>query len=211
MDNYVITIARGFGSGGKQTGLALAQMLSIPCYESQILAFASEVSGINESKYRLADEKLTGSALLRRLKAAPNIDHIISPAEKGFTSDDNLFSYQAMVIRELCKSESCIIIGKAANYILRDEPNVLSVLILAPFADAAKSIRAKFGCSLEEAEKMVQKTDKYRSDYFHYYSGGLDWDDSTLYDITINTARVGRERAPQLVIEALKTKLGINL
>ena len=134
MDNYVITIARGFGSGGKQIGLDLSKRLGIPCYESQILNMASNYSGINKDLFFQVDEKLRGYHLIKRLMKAPASDDIVEPTERSFISDVNLYNIQAKIIRELGKNQSCIIIGKCANHLLRDYDNVVSVYIEAPRA-----------------------------------------------------------------------------
>ncbi|MDR1069888.1 MAG: cytidylate kinase-like family protein [Gracilibacteraceae bacterium] len=208
MQNYVITIARGFGSGGAQIARALSKELNIPFYENQILAMASEHSGISKEKFAQADEKLQGG-LLQKLKAAPNTDRILLPADKHFVSDDNLFAIQAAVIRELAESESCIIVGKCANFLLRERSNVLSVYIEAPRAYCLKSVMEKMGISEEEAHALITKTDRYRSDYFQYYSGGRIWTDPVLYDLTLNTDRVGLDNAVALIMEYAKIKFGI--
>jgi cytidylate kinase len=207
MSHYVITIARGFGSGGKQIGLALSRELGIPCYESQILSLASEYSGISKDKFVQADEKLRGG-LLQKLKSAPNIDHILTPSDKKFVSDDNLFSIQTNIIRLLVLNESCIIIGKCANYVLRDFNNIISVYIEAPRASCLASVTEKFGISEEEAHELIEKTDKYRAEYFRYYTGGRIWTDPVLYDMTLNSYRIGREKCVELIKEYVKIKFG---
>ncbi|MDR0320735.1 MAG: cytidylate kinase-like family protein [Treponema sp.] len=206
MDNYIITIARGFGSGGKQIGLDLSRELNIPCYESQILSMASEFSGISIKKFTQVDEKLRGSGFLQKLKALPNIDNIVSPSEKKFVSDNNIFSIQTRIIRELAGKESCIIIGKCANYILRDLNNVISVYIEAPRAYCLRRIMDKLGVTEDEAHKLIAKTDKYRADYFHHYTGGRIWTDPVLYDMTLNSERIGSEKCIQLIKEYIKIK-----
>jgi cytidylate kinase len=206
MNNFVITIARGFGSGGKQIGLELSKELKIPCYESQILSMASEYSGISIKKFTQVDEKLRGAGFLQGLKAAPNTDHIVSPTEKKFISDDNLFSIQTRIIRELAKNESCIIIGKCANFILRDLNNVISLYIEAPRAYCLKRVMEKLGVNEDEAHKLIAKTDKYRADYFHHYTGGRVWTDPVLYDLTLNSERIGYTQCVKLIKEYIKIK-----
>jgi cytidylate kinase len=208
--NYVITIARGFGSGGKQIGLALSKELAIPCYESQILAFASEYSGINQNNFNLVDEKLRGVGFLKRLQATPNIDHIVAPTEKKFISDENLFNIQTKIMRELAVRESCIIIGKCSNFVLRDLDNVISVYIEAPRAACLKSVVERFGVSEKEAHQMISQTDKYRAEYFKYYSGGRYWTDPVLYDITLNSDRVGRAQCAELIRAYVEIKFGAD-
>ena len=205
MENYIITIARGFGSGGKQVGLALSRKLGIPCYESQILSMASEYSGINKNKFAQADEKLRGS-WLQKLKSAPNIDHIITPTDRKFVSDDNLYRIQSQVIKGLALKESCVIIGKCANWVLRDAKNVISIYIEAPRSACLVRIMNKMGVSEAEAHTLISKTDKYRADYFRYYTNGRIWTDPVLYDLTLNSDRVGIDQCVDLIGEYKKIK-----
>lgn len=208
---YVITIARGFGSGGKEISLKLAEKLGIPCYYSQILQMASEYSGINKKYFMQADERLTSSPIIRMLNKTPNRDLIVEPTEKDFTSDVNLFNIQTMIIKELAKTESCVIIGKCANDILRDYDNVVSIYIEAPRAFCAARVMNDFGCSRDEADKMIHHTDKYRSDYYKYYTGGKSWTDPVAYDMTLNSARVGIDGCVDTIIDFVKRKLGVDI
>jgi len=207
MNNYVITIARGFGSGGKQVGLALSRDLGIPCYESQILALASEYSGINQNKFVKVDEKLPlPLSFLPKLKGAPNTDHLMTPQDKKFVSAKNLFNIQTKIIRELAEKESCIIIGKCANFILRDLKNVISVYIEAPRAYCLANVMEKMDATEEEANRLITETDKYRAAYFKYYTRGRVWTDPVLYDMTLNSERVGIEKCVKLIKEYINIK-----
>lgn len=211
MENYVITIARGFGSGGKQVGLELSKLLGIPCYESQILSMASNYSGVSKDLFFQVDEKLRGYHLIKRLMRANNKDDIVEPTEKSFFSDVNLYNIQSKMIRELAKIQSCIIIGKCANHLLRDYDNTVSVYIEATRAFCVKRIVERLGVTEDEAHKMIYQTDKYRADYYKYYTGGENWTNPVLYDMTLNTERMGIERAAQLITEYLKIKLGDDI
>lgn len=208
LKNYVITIARGFGSGGKHIGMELSKTLKIPCYESQILSMASDYSGIKKEKFVEVDEKLKGRHLLNRLKNAPNMDYVVGPTEKSFTSDVNLYNIQAYIIRELANLQSCIIIGKCANHVLRDYSNVVSVYIEAPRSACVDSVVKLLDISEDEANKMIYQTDRYRADYYKYYTGGENWTNPVLYDMTLNSARIGRDKCVLLIIEYLKIKFG---
>jgi len=201
MKNNIITIARGFGSGGKEIGSKLAKRLGIPCYEDQILKMASDFSGINEALFNKRNEKLKHSAyVLKYLKKVP-FTTIAKPNTKEFVSDTNLFNIQSEIIRQLAKSQSCIIIGKCADYVLRDYDNVISVYIEAPRAQCVESIRNKLGVTEQEAHRLIKKTDKYRADYYKYYTQGGYWTNPVNYDLTLNSARVGRENCVDVIID----------
>ena len=131
MKNFVITIARGFGSGGKQIGLQIAGDLNIRLLDKELLQLASIDSGINEELFALADEKLNRHLLMQ----VPDREHygnVLTPENSKFVSDINLFNYQVKILRMLAKTESFVVMGKAANFVLRDLPNVVSVSVQAP-------------------------------------------------------------------------------
>lgn len=208
MDNYVITIARGFGSGGKEIGTKLAEQLGIPCYEKQLLDMASEQSGISKHLFAEVDEKLRGSYVANLLKKVP-FSNVVQPNERGFTSDVNLFNIQSEIIRELAQTESCIIIGKCADYVLRDRKNVVSVYIEAPRKQCVESIMNKLQVSAEKANELIRKTDKYRADYYKYYTGGGIWTNPINYDMTLNSARIGRDKCVEVIRDYLRIKLSV--
>lgn len=205
MDNYVITIARGFGSGGLEIAKKLSEKLGIPWYERQILKMASEKSGIAEGVFDEVDEKLRRKLITRLMNAIPN-KYVVEPTEKNFTSDNNLYNIQAEIIRSLAREESCIIVGKAANMVLQDFDNVVSVYIEAPRAACVESVTHKLGVTEEEAHKLIAKTDKYRADYYKYYTGGHYWTDPIAYDMTLNSHRVGRDKCVDVICDYLKIK-----
>ena len=126
MNNIVVTIARQYGSGGKTIGAMLAKEMGINCYSREILRMASEESGINERLFGMSDEKIRHAGWFRLL-SRPYEGNLIPPEDRDFVSDDNLFNYQAKIIKDLAANESCVIIGRCADYILRDHPNVVSV------------------------------------------------------------------------------------
>lgn len=206
MKNYVITIARGFGSGGKDIGNRLSKELGIPCYERQILEMASEQSGLSQELFKNVDEKLPTGFLRKRLQGFPSTNYVVSPTEKHFVSDVNLYNIQARIIRDLANTESCIIIGKCADVVLRNFGNVISVYIEAPRDACVRSIMEKMSVTEQEANRMIYHTDKYRADYYKYYSGGGCWTNPTNYDLTLNSARIGRQQCVELIKDYLKIK-----
>lgn len=210
MDHYVITIARGFGSGGKEIGSKLAARLGIPCYESQILKMASDESGLNEALFSQVDEKLNVEGRVRSYLRRVPFEKVATPSMKEFTSDINLFNIQSQIIRHLANSESCIIIGKCADYVLRKYPNVLSAYIEAPRSACVNSIMNKMGVTEAEAHKLIEKTDKYRADYYKYYTHGGYWTNPVNYDLTLNSDRVGRDKCVDVLEQFLKIKFELE-
>ncbi len=204
MDNFVITIARGYGSGGRTIGKALAERLGVNCYDREILQMASDESGINEALFHKADEKVQPSLFKKK-----NVytGELIPPEDSDFVSNENLFNYQAKIIEQKAREESCVIIGRAADFILRTYPNVVSINIQAPFDVCVAEIAERESLSIKEAERKVSKIDKYRSDYYSYYTG-RNWMDLTNYDICLNSARIGWNQCVQAIIEFTEFKLG---
>lgn len=205
MENYVITIARGFGSGGKEIAQKLSERLGIPWYERQILTMASEQSGIAEGIFAENDEKLKGNKITALLRSMPS-RYMVDATSPKFVSSDNLFHIQAELIRTLANTESCIIVGKCANMILKDFDNVLSVYIEAPRAACVESVTEKLGISEREAHKLIEETDKYRYAYYKYYTEGKDWRDPVAYDMTLNSSRIGREKCVDVICAMLDLK-----
>lgn len=205
MDNFVITIARGFGSGGKEIATKLSEKLGIPCYERQLLTMASDQSGIDESLFVESDEKLRGASLTNILRKIP-FTSVLEPTEKEFVSDINLYNIQAEIIMSLARSESCIIVGKCADHLLRDYKNVISVFVDAPMESCIASIQDKMYVSKERAKQLITSTDKYRAKYYNYYTNGKKWKDSANYDMILNSAKIGRDDCVEVIYDYLKTK-----
>lgn len=198
MKNVIITIARGFGSGGKAIGVALSEQLGIPCYEKEILRMASDKSGINQALFEETDEKLKRSFFKRVMGQVPR-NYDVEPSDKKFTHDNNLFNIQRRIIEELARTESCIIVGKCADYVLDNRPNVIKVYIDAPMNSCIKSIRERMGVDDMEAIRIINKTDKYRSDYYKYYTGGREWTSPVYYDICLNSGTLGRQKCVDII------------
>lgn len=208
MKHYVITIARGFGTGGKTIGAMLADELGIHCYENRILTLASQMSGYDEKEFVAVDEKLRGSLFSKRMADLPR-QILPKPVENKFYADDKLFQDQAEIIRDLVETESCVIVGKCADYILKDYDNVVSVYIEAPRAYCVERITKRMGVTEKEAHKLIEKTDKYRADYYKYYTHGNYWTNPVNYDITLNSARLGIDNCVKIIRNVLKEKLGV--
>lgn len=203
MKKTVITIARSYGSGGKTLGKLLSKELDINCYDRELIRMASDVSGINEELFGEADEKLKKSPLFNIVKKNPYKGGIISPESNEFVSDDNLFNYQAKVIKDLADQESCIIIGRCADYTLKDHPNVIRLFFYAPMEDCIDRVVALDNCTRKEAKNKIEKIDKYRADYCRYYTGS-DWNDARKYDFCINTTSMSYEKLVEVVKDCIK-------
>ncbi len=203
MDNRVITIARSYGSGGRKMGKLLAEELGYAYYDREILKIASDASGISEELFKQADEK--AALPLFRIARQVYTGEVIPPDSDDFISNENLFRYQAKIIRELATTQNCVIVGRCANYILRGRDNVINVYVSAPVVDCVRRVMETDGLDLEEAEKKIRKTDKRRADYFKYFTG-RQWQDAGLYDLCLNTGHMSEEKCVSLVKAYMKAR-----
>lgn len=198
MANYVITIARGFGSGGLGVGQRLSKTLGIPCYEREILEMAAERTGLDVGLFMQADEKIRKKYILKNIKTIPT-HYVVEPTEKDFVSDDNLYNIQAQIIRSLANTTSCIIVGKCADHVLQGFGNVISIYVEAPRDYCVRSVTEKLNVSEKKAHQLIRSTDNYRANYYRYYTRGKDWTNPVNYDLVINTGRVGRRKCVEII------------
>lgn len=206
MDNFVVTFARGFGTGGKAIASQLAKELGIHCYENRILTLASQLSGLDENVFQEVNEKLREEGgFTSFLRGLPRAKGYISRNEK-FKSDDRLFEYQSQIINELADKESCVIVGKCADYVLKNRPNVVSIYIEAPRAFCVERTIANMGVTPEVANATIERTDKFRADYYKYYTHGNYWTNPVNYDLTLNSDRVGVENCVKTIEQYLIIK-----
>lgn len=190
-----ITIARGFGSGGRTIGKMLSEDLGIKYYDKDLIRLASEESGINERFFGLVDEKLKGSFIR---KGGVYKGDLISPDSSEFTSDQNLFNYQAKIIKQLADKEPAIIVGRCADYILRERDDVIRVFIYSDMATAVRNVVEMYGVNEKEARRMIEKTDRERSEYFRHYTG-LDWENAKNYNLCLDTSRLSYDECVDII------------
>ncbi len=206
MDNFVVTFARGFGSGGKAIASKLAADLGIHCYENRILTLASQMSGLNKKLFDEVNEKIRANGGFSSfMRGLPRARHYISRNER-FVSDDKLFEFQKQIIENLADTESCVIVGKCADHILRGRANVVSIYIEAPRDYCIKRTMENMKVSKAVAEATIKQTDKFRADYYNYYTGGNYWTNPVNYDMTLNSEKVGIETCVEIIKYYLKLK-----
>ena len=206
MDRYVITIARQYGSGGRTIGEMLADRLGIHFYDKELMKLASEDSGINERLFNTADEKVKQSVISKIFKTEKAYTgEVISPESGEFISDDNLFNYQAKVVKELAERENCVIVGRCADYVLKDYDHVLSVFIHGPKDFCMQEAAKKINLTGKELERFIAKTDKERADYYKYYTG-REWTDARNYDLCLDSSKLGFERCVDEIIAYMNVR-----
>lgn len=204
MDKVIITIARQYGSGGKTIGQMLAEDLGIPCYGREILRIASDDSGISEELFNKADERLRNNPLFGSSKNVYK-GGLIPPQSGDFVSDENLFNYQAKVIKELAEKGSCVFVGRCADFVLKERDDVVSVFVHAPMDYCVARAMERNSMDEKEMEKYILRKDKYRRNFYHYYTGNV-WNDARNYDLCLNSGKLGFEKC----VEAIKAYIDVR-
>lgn len=207
MAHYVVTVAREYGSGGKTIGKMLAKELGIPYYDRELLRLASEESGISEALFANADENFKRSLLFKAARGVYT-GEIIPPDSEDFVSNENLFNFQAKVIKSLAEKESCVIIGRCADFVLKDMPHVVRLFVHAPLPVCIENARA-FQPNMDDDElrRYVLKLNKRRANYYNYFTG-RNWRDAGNYDLCINSAELSWEKCVKLVRAYIEIKGG---
>lgn len=191
----IITIARGMGSGGRSIGKMLSEDLGIKYYDKDLIRLASDESGINERFFGLVDEKLKGSFLRR---GGVYKGDLLKPDHPDYTSDKNLFNISAKVIKKLADKEPAVIVGRCADYILRDRKDVIRVFVYSDMETAVKNVVDMYGVSEKEAKRIVEKTDKERSEYYLHYTG-REWTNAKNYNLCLDTSSMDYEKCVDII------------
>jgi len=208
MSKYIITINRQYGSGGREVGRRLAEELRIPFYDKELISLAAKESGFTEAVFENADEKPSNSLLYSIVTGS------YSPASwlmgtNEILTNDTLYGIQADVIRKIA-AESCVIVGRCADFTLRDNPDLFTVFTHAPLeARCAVAIHENPNFNSREAENFVRKMDKTRANYYSYYAN-RPWDIALNYDLVINTDSLGVEGAVTLIKNALNLRSAVK-
>ena len=193
----IITIGRSFGSGGREIGERLAKALGIGFYDRNLIDMAAKKSGLDRSVVGNADEKLIG----RFLELAPSIDLIQE------STNEKIYRAQAEVIRSIVKrGESCVIVGRGADYVLRNRNEVLKVYIYAPFERRTETVMERYGFKRGEAEKVIRHMDKTRRNYYEYFTD-RNWDQKEGKNLLIDSSEFGIQGSVNLIKMAAKLKL----
>ena len=187
--NKIITITRQFGSGGREIGKKLAEAYGIPFYDNEIISRAAKDTGFAEAAFERAEDKASNS-LLYSIAMGMNV---FSSQDVGFSDlslDDRIFLAQSKVIRNVAKEGPCVIVGRCADYILKNQENVVNLFIRATLDFRIKRAIEVEGIPKEKSAEMVMKKDKSRANYYKYHSGER-WDNVLNYDFAIRSDLCG--------------------
>lgn len=194
----IITIARQYGSGGREIGELVAEKLGIELYDRELITEAANRGSLDEKVTKLADESAANS-LLYTLAMGSNVLGTTMHFGYKMPLNDKLFILQSEVIKEYAKAESCVIIGRCADYVLRDEKNLLRIFIYGDL-DHRQARVAERHPELKSGQiiDVINKTDKRRSSYYNFYTGNK-WGKYDNYDIAINSSTLGIEGTAKLI------------
>ncbi len=192
----VVTIGRQFGSGGRIVGKKLAEQLGIPYYDKELINLASKESGICGEFFEKADEKNSGS-LLKALAMGFSMNNAIFQSN-DYLSNESLFQIQSEVIRKVAAEGSCVLVGRCADYILRDEPDCVHVFISASWQDRVRRAMEYNRVPEKEAEEFLKKADKSRASYYNYYTDKV-WGAAGSYDLCVNSSLYGIDRTVDFI------------
>ena len=203
--NVVITVSRMYGSGGRTIAEMLSKKLGIPFYDRDLIKLASEESGINESLFVNSDEKAKAGVLSLLIKDIYDNNEVLPPSSKDYTSEKNLFNIQASLIKKLADSESCIIVGRCAEHILKDYDNVLSVFIHAPMEYCIETAAKVKNLPFKGLEDFISK-DNRRKEEYHLAHTGKAWTDARNYDLCLDSSKLGFDRCVEEIISYLDVR-----
>ena len=195
MNKIIVTIGRQFGSGGHNVGKALAHSLQIPYYDRNLIEMASQKSGIEVGLLSYYDERTSPSTLM---KAKGGED-----AAKGVSVGESLFQVQSQLILDIARAGSCVIVGRCADYILRDFPELFSVFITAPVPERLARVMDRNHMPEEDAAAALEKVDRQRAVYYNFYTG-KQWGAPESYHLTVDSSILGIEGTARLLEDKIK-------
>jgi cytidylate kinase len=201
MDDLVITIGREFGSGGRQVGEKLAEELGIAFYDKSLIHLAVAKSGLDPITIEKAEEEATSRFLFYLAIGGYVSSGVFSQVNVPIS--DQVYFAQSKAIEELASQGSCVIIGRCANYILRDHPKCVRVFVYGTVKDRLRRIVEEYGIPREEAESKMTKMDKGRANYYQHYTDEV-WGNVRSYDLAINTSFTGIDGAVKLIRTLVK-------
>jgi cytidylate kinase len=194
--NFVITIGREFGSGGHAIAKMLAQDLGVKLYDKELLDMAAKSSGLSADILKDYDEKPTNSFLYSLSLGAYSYESVMSGVP-SLPLVDKVFAVQAEIIREIAEKESCVIVGRCADSILKEKDNLISVFIYADIKQRAQRVMEYENISFDKAVDLVKKSDKKRASYHNYFSE-TKWGEARSYDICIDS-KIGYENVAHII------------
>lgn len=203
-NRMIITIGRQFGSGGREIGKRLAENLQIAFYDKELITIASKESGLCPEFFEKADERASHGLSYAFALGFPFFGNV-SPYN-DYLSNDTLFKIQSDTIRKIAAGQSCVIVGRCADYILREDERCVNVFIHSPLEKRIERIVQRDEVTVEEAKTLVEKTDKSRAGFYNYYSNKT-WGAASSYHLSVDSCALGIEKTVDFITDFVCTKL----
>lgn len=194
---YIITIGRQFGSGGREIGKALAESLGIPFYDKELISLAAKESGMDAEVFKNVDERATNSLLYSLSMGLYSFGNNFS-ATGDLPVNDRLYILQHQIIKKLADEGPCVIVGRCADYVLKDRDDCINIFIHADMDYRKQRAIDIHGVAKNRAEQIVNKTDKIRANYYSFYSG-QKWGYAQNYDLCLDSSKLSADKAVKLI------------
>lgn len=199
MHNHIYTIGRELGSGGRDIGMALAKRLGVKCYDKELLAAASKESGFCAEIFENHDEKPTNSFLYSLVMDTYSIGSFSTSPFFDMPLNHKVFLAQFDTIKKIADTESCVIVGRCADYALADNPNCLNIFVHADLDYRIAKIAKKMDLTMNKAKDLIQKTDKQRASYYNYYTS-KKWGETKSYHLTLDSEQIGIDGCVDMIL-----------
>ncbi|MDY3069867.1 MAG: cytidylate kinase-like family protein [Parabacteroides sp.] len=203
-DRIILTIGRQFGSGGREIGQKLSEALGIAYYDKELLSAAAKESGLCEEVFARADERAS-SGMSYAFSMGFSYMGILTPYN-DILSNDELFRIQSDAIRNIAEKESCILVGRCADYILRDNPACISFFIHNTMENRIQRLVEGLNITVEEAKEKISKIDKSRAAYYNYYTNKI-WGMASSYNFSIDASVLGIDETVAFMKSFVEKKL----
>ena len=197
-DHIIITIAREYGSGGRYIGRLVAEKLGLKFYGKEFIQKLAQKTGLSEEYIENSEQKREA------------LDNLNNGYYAGMNNADELYVHEANLIKEIARKESCVIIGRCADFVLRDRKDVTKLFIYNDMESKIKRATKYYGLDKQKAEKEIAKINKLRANHYKYYTE-KEWNDHSNYDLCINSDALGVEKSAELICDFVKQKEFINL
>lgn len=200
MANKIYTIGREFGSGGQYVGEKLAERLGIKLYDKELLQQASKDSGFCEEIFENHDERPTNSFLYSLVMDTYSVNGYSTASFLDMPLNHKVFLAQFETIKKIAEQESCVIVGRCADYALADHPDCINVFIKADMDYRVKLVSKRANITEAKAKDMILKQDKQRASYYNYYTS-KKWGDSKSYDLCLDTGKLGLDGCVEMILK----------
>ena len=200
MANQIYTIGREFGSGGQYVGEELAKRLGIKLYDKELLQQAAKDSGFCEEIFENHDEKPTNSFLYSLVMDTYSVNGYSTASFLDMPLNHKVFLAQFETIKKIAERESCVIVGRCADYALADHPDCINTFIKADMSFRIKMISKRANITENKAKDMIQKQDKQRPSYYNYYTS-KKWGDSKSYDLCLDSSKLGIDGCVDMILK----------